>query len=622
MNRLTIFLPLLFAWTSVSAKVVSVDQARCNAAAFFSKAMPQTKVSVSADNFRLISSFPETRTKAMTEPAVYVFGIDGGGYVVASADDVARPVLGWSLGENFPDTDIPDNMRAVLDWYVDIIGYARTQGWVASVESSREIWNGENSVLLETAPWSQGTPFNDLVPEIGGKKPPVGCVATAISIIMRFHQWPLKGNGTLPSYDYDLSDYGAVHIDGIELGHKYDWSKMPSKVYGFSEEESAQIARLLYDVAVMCRMNFHPGGSGAHTLWAQEYLPVYFGYDKSIRSYYRNDSFSDTQWERIVADEIDAGRPVLYSGYSHDGHAFVIDGYNGRYFHINFGWGGGVTSRQGHDDSLGAFYTLTPLDGHEADLLVFYYEQNIVSHIMPDCGGEPVADLYCCNGDLELITGIPSDFVPGKDFPIVHAVRNSTLGVSTLETALALCGGDGRIKRLCSVPFTAEVGWSGTFLSFNANVSGQLDEGDALVVIYRNPGEQEWSKVMMGRSSKIVFTKRPLLELVELGYTNEPLTGTDYDDCPPLHLYMDIYKDLIWGIRPLQADGPAGYMCDSKANINLYPFLYWEDESIETVSLYEDDETEHLEFYFPPGDYILHLENPATGEMMDVNLRL
>ena len=50
-------------------------------------------------------------------------------------------------------------------------------------------------------------------------------------------------------------------------------------------------------------------------------------------------------WERVLVAEIDADRPVLYSGQDVSaGHAFVCDGYEQRgsstCFHINWGWGG------------------------------------------------------------------------------------------------------------------------------------------------------------------------------------------------------------------------------------------------------------------------------------------
>jgi hypothetical protein len=59
--------------------------------------------------------------------------------------------------------------------------------------------------------------------------------------------------------------------------------------------------------------------------------------------------------------------PTFYSGGSNNGgHAFVIDGYSGDYFHINYGWGG----------SANAWYLLPHID--------YYARQAAVMNLVPD----------------------------------------------------------------------------------------------------------------------------------------------------------------------------------------------------------------------------------------------
>ena len=43
---------------------------------------------------------------------LYAFNIEGGGYVIASADDRTLPVLGYSLTGSFDASEMPDNMRS------------------------------------------------------------------------------------------------------------------------------------------------------------------------------------------------------------------------------------------------------------------------------------------------------------------------------------------------------------------------------------------------------------------------------------------------------------------------------------------------------------------------------
>lgn len=47
-------------------------------------------------------------------------------------------------------------------------------------------------VILPTAQWDQFEPYNTLVPEINGAKGSIGCVATALAIIMKYNEFPKK----------------------------------------------------------------------------------------------------------------------------------------------------------------------------------------------------------------------------------------------------------------------------------------------------------------------------------------------------------------------------------------------------------------------------------------------
>lgn len=79
---------------------------------------------------------------------------------------------------------------------------------------------GRGKVLLETANWSQGEPYNRQTPTIKGKHTVTGCVATAMGIIMKYHEYPIRAVNP-PEYNY-------YSIDGYYSGHKlsygdYDW---------------------------------------------------------------------------------------------------------------------------------------------------------------------------------------------------------------------------------------------------------------------------------------------------------------------------------------------------------------------------------------------------------------
>ena len=72
-------------------------------------------------------------------------------------------------------------------------------------EAWREVMDmstGDVVKQYETAKWDQLSPYNKFCPMINNVRTVTGCVATAMAILMRYHQWPDAGTGTLPAYTY------------------------------------------------------------------------------------------------------------------------------------------------------------------------------------------------------------------------------------------------------------------------------------------------------------------------------------------------------------------------------------------------------------------------------------
>ena len=619
MKKTLLILLALLSWQFVSAEVVTERQARQRAADFFAAAEARTKASATRpDDFKLVGTFPEVATKSSptSAPAMYIFDRPAGGYAIVSGDDVARPVLGYSLSGQFPITDMPDNLRALLQWYADIIAFARQQQWAASPMAASDGLDPANSVQLQTAQWGQGSPFNDLVAEINGQKPPIGCVATAISIIMRYHKWPQRGTGDLPSYDYTYNG-SKIHVEGISLGHTYDWDKMPEQYQNYSEEEASQIARLLYDVAVMSKMSFRPGGSGA-SLNSTFRLASYFDYDKQMVEIERNRINSDAQWEQLIIDEIDASRPVLYSGNYREGHAFVIDGYNGGYFSVNYGWSGSTTYNEGHNTSPDFinFYTLRPIEGHEEDLLVYNKYQSMIIRIMPDQGGSTDPSLALC---VMMAPHIPYGFERNKSFGLNYGISNGSLTPFSRDFRFILYNRDGVIKEFVSSEFHQEiVADGGISSSTTCTITKELEEGDQILLCMKDPISGKWAPIRQSKKNRIVFTTRPLSELVSLEYVQEPLFPDTSSPDKKRDLSLTTYKDCAWEIYG--------------ENNKKYLDNQWirAETSVESVSWRSDmSDPEDLEcdtvlyeIWLPTGSYILRILNPATGEIMEITLEL
>ena len=609
---LYIILLALLSWHSAIGKVVPEDKAREIAAKFYSQADVHTRSAVQPSDFRLVCSYPIPGTRSdVMDPAIYVFERLSGGYVVVSGDDVARPVLGYSLEDRFPSENMPDNMRSLLQWYSDIIVYARFQGLESSPASSTKAdLDPANSKVLKTVSWAQGTPFNDLAPEIEGQKPPIGCLATAISIIMRYHKWPEKGTGTLPSYEYR---HGK--IDGITLGHEYDWEKMPDDYRNCGQEEAAQIARLLYDVAVMCKMDFDLKGSGANTFGVTKLID-HFYYDKGIRYSYRDVYPDPDRWEQIIREEIDADRPVLYTGYTEDddGHALVIDGYNGSYFSMNYGWGRNST----------IFNTLTPIEGHQEDLTKFYKYQEVYYRIMPDKGqGESSEPDIFADGNYP--AWLPVDFATGKNSSIRIKFTSDSFQGCEREIRLELRDRNNRLKEVVSSTNTVTISrYEGMINRLQYKVTSSISEGDYLVFAIKNPESGEWKEVLSSRKSIIVFTTRKLSELVEIGYFEPDMSIAESRGI--LDVFVKFYKDICWELFK-KNESTSLFNVSYYSRREVYTYFY---DKYDWGSLYQgfvnpddpDCDTVIMKLGLPSGSYVLRFNNPATGEKLDIKLEL
>lgn len=288
------------------------------------------------------------------EACFYAFNVDDDGFVIVSADDRFRPIVGYSDEGNFET----ENMSPELAFYLDKIIEARTSRNAVVSDDAEQEWqsvaatgrmlsrNGGRGVdyICQTK-WNQDSPYNLYAPEDAsgpGGRCYAGCVATAMSQVMKRWDYPVHGTGSHtynaggwwgPSYPNQSANFGAT---------TYDWAHMPNKLNGGSpQEEIEAIATLMYHCGVSVNMGFAPNGSGANSEDVPGAIQQYFSYS-SHANLKRRESYTLTQWQNMLKESFDLGWPVYYSGYNDEGgHAFVCDGYDdANLFHYNWGWGG------------------------------------------------------------------------------------------------------------------------------------------------------------------------------------------------------------------------------------------------------------------------------------------
>lgn len=175
-----------------------------------------------------------------------------------------------------------------------------------------------------------------MAPLLDGRRPPIGCVATAVSQVMNYHQWPQRGKGEC-KYTPSYRGCGLQHVN-FEMSF-YQWDKMTQHCK--EPEARKAVAKLMYDVSVGVRMDFKPEASGAHIENAVDALRNYFDYQADL---IQREYMSSTDFMETLKNELRQGFPVVFSGNpetSGMGHAWVCDGFDEQgLFSMNWGWGG------------------------------------------------------------------------------------------------------------------------------------------------------------------------------------------------------------------------------------------------------------------------------------------
>ena len=284
------------------------------------------------------------------EEAYYVFNIGDHGFVIIAGDDAHRPVIGYSGQSSFDAFDIPP----ALAYYLDGVAECMLQlnqavatpdvaaEWASVLEHGRLIsrHGGRGMGYFCQTQWNQTYPYNYCCPEDpagSGGHAIVGCLATAMSQLMRFWAYPAQGIG---DHCYYHDDYGEICAD---FGNTtYDWDNMPNVLNNSSSEaEKLATGTLCFHCGVTIDMGYGPDGSGGASGPIPGVMHTYFNYSDANVQLRRNDFDTET-WKTMVREQFDMGWPMYYGGCENGGcHAFVCDGYDDNdYFHFNLGWGG------------------------------------------------------------------------------------------------------------------------------------------------------------------------------------------------------------------------------------------------------------------------------------------
>lgn len=423
MKKTTLLLGLLlFISCSAIAQSVTVEEAKTVCNRFLSEKYPQSAQKAP------VTTLQEALTNDEGEVALYRFSINDNGFVIVSASKATPPILAYSFDQNFelipPVKDLfhlykneitfaeksklAARPKAAAQWqhYLDVNFTPQTSKSVVIGPLLTTLWN-QNKYYNTYCPWdaNAGSYYDWRVPN--------GCVALASAQILNYHRYPQHGTGAV---SYFPPGYPRQTVYFSQ--HTYHWDAMTDVPNSYADE----IAKIAYHFGVAIQMAYTPDGSGAQTDEAKQQFAQTFGYDQSITSYYRG-NYLDTvvaQYIQILKDELDAHRPIYYSGCTSSYascHAYVVDGYDDAdHFHVNFGWGGSANGYYAIDNFVGGGENFDY--GSEALLHIFPsgavpstycqgHQRNTASFgYVAD--GSPTAKPYQSNPDCSWMVAVPS----------------------------------------------------------------------------------------------------------------------------------------------------------------------------------------------------------------------
>ena len=332
---------------TVSANPIDVAQAQSIAKKFCAEAVVKNKMRKAPANAKMKLVYKSHGKKADNN---LLYAFDRGtanGFVVVAGDDRAPQILGYTDTGSFDISNMPENMRWWIQQYEQQMRYLQDNPKARLTTPKRNV--NVVAPLLGEIEWNQESPYNANCPymsyydedeeETVSGKAPTGCVATALAQVMRYHKWPNESKGNISYTTYTLKQNITA-----DLNATYNWDLMLPTYTGVTatDEQKAEVAKLMYNVGAALQSDYTPSGTGATDVDVVPTLVRYFNYDPGAR-YVQRDYTAVNFYEQGLINEIEAGRPVPYGGVTkkNDGHFFVLDGINeDGYYHINWGWGG------------------------------------------------------------------------------------------------------------------------------------------------------------------------------------------------------------------------------------------------------------------------------------------
>jgi hypothetical protein len=369
--------------------------------------------------------------------AYFVVYLEPQGFVIVPGDDLVEPIIAFApQGQYNPSVNNPLGAMVTKDvpQRVTMLRAAEAQARVEGVpflpkgsqEQALRKWQslanqevetqGQDSGLpvvsdprvdpLVQTRWSQTTVgdsptgkacYNYYTPPNAAGSAnnyPSGCVATAMSQLMRYHRYPTVGVGT-PSF--------TIKVDGRERqealrggdgkGGKYDWDNMVAVPNGSTTDTQLQaIGALTHDAGIAIKMEYTSKESSAFTSDVGPALVNTFKYSNAIVGGAKN-GIPNSSLIQMINPNLDASWPVelgITKAGAEGGHDVLADGYGYNlstlYHHLNMGWSG----------TADAWYNLPDVDLPAPDN--YNLVEDCLYNVYPSGAGEIISGRVLAGG--------------------------------------------------------------------------------------------------------------------------------------------------------------------------------------------------------------------------------
>ena len=647
MNKIYTLIIGILCLFSISLEARTVQEASAVASAFVQAQNEAKGERLKAKGERIPVELAFTQYQIdNTTPAVFVFNSTDKGFVLVSAEDDARAVLGYSDEGTFDANHIPENMQFWLKMYADEMRRLgeeaiRREGAVSDRsekgdeekkairreakgerrlgdEAEEESYPTINPILGETV-WGQGEPFNNKCPEINGERTVTGCVATALSQIMYVHKYPTKGTG---SYSY-TTETKKLKVSADFGSTTYDWANMiPDYTGSYTTTQADAVATLMFHAGVAAEMDYTVEGSGAVSSIALAALTEYFGYDKAI-NVLPKDFMTEDGLLQAIATDLQAGRPVYFSGVTvnQEGHAFVCDGMKSDgYLHINWGWNGMANGYF----AISALAPEVQGTGGSASNLAFTESVGVYTNIKPNEGGKAMPLVT-----VDILTRTSKETINKTEKVSFDLDRFTSTGIATAEGTITYFIYNSNEELVEKV----EIGNFGPLdpgyyytsaISISHTLPNTLANGDyELEIRYIDDNDIDHPILIKGlgevripftvTSSQFVFGEVPKPEVELRSFTNAEfslVTGTKT-------WAVDLFSSQFWAENPSERDVLIRCNIHSNSDKSVIGTYTMEAGTIEANAMYAEGYYSACYQYQPTALHLTIL--PAGGEKVTVH---